>query len=86
MPINSDPEIQQLVCEIIQLLDDKTRYEFDFDLDFLKDKYKQALSDPNVNLLTVDELYLDCNEEYLNNPINDKITELDKVIHEKLEN
>lgn len=86
MSINSDPEIQQLVNEIIQLLDDKTRYEFDFDLDFLKDKYKQALSDPNVNLLTVDELYLDCNEEYLNNPINDKITELDKVIHEKLEN
>lgn len=86
MPINSDPKIQQLVYEIIQLLDDKTRYEFDFDLDFLKDKYKRALNDPDVNLLTINELYLDCNEEYLNNPINDKITELDKVIHEKLEN
>lgn len=86
MPINSDPEIQQLVNEIIQLLDDKTHYEFDFDLDFLKDKYKQALSDPDVNLLTINELYLDHNKEYLNNPINDKITELDKVIHEKLEN
>lgn len=86
MPINNDPEIQQLVYEIIQLLDDKTRYEFNFDLDFLKDKYKQALSDPDVNLLTVDELYLDCNKEYLNNPINDKITELDKVIHKKLKN
>lgn len=86
MPINSDPEIQQLVYEIIQLLDDKTRYEFDFDLDFLKDKYKQALGDPDVNLLTVNELYLDHNKEYLNNPINDKITELDKVIHEKLKN
>lgn len=83
---NSDPEIQQLVYEIIQLLDEKTRYEFDFDLDFLKDKYKQALNDPDVNLLTINELYLDRNEEYLNNPINDKITELDKVIHEKLEN
>lgn len=86
MSINSDPEIQQLVYEIIQLLDDKTRYEFDFDLDFLKDKYRQALNDPDVNLLTINELYLDCNEEYLNNPINDKITELDKVIHEKFEN
>lgn len=86
MPINSDPEIQQLVYEIIQLLDDKTCYEFDFDLDFLKDKYRQALNDPDVNLLTVNELYLDHNKEYLNNPINDKITELDKVIHEKLEN
>ena len=86
MPINSDPEIQQLVNEIIQLLNDKTHYEFDFDLDFLKDKYRQALSDPDVNLLTINELYLDCNEEYLNNPINDKITELDKVIHEKLVN
>lgn len=83
---NSDPEIQQLVNEIIQLLDEKTRYEFDFDLDFLKDKYRQALNDPDVNLLTVDELYLDHNKEYLNNPINDKITELDKVIHEKLKN
>lgn len=83
---NSDPEIQQLVSEIIQLLDDKTRYEFDFDLDFLKDKYRQALNDPDVNLLTVNELYLDHNKEYLNNPINDKITELDKIIHEKLEN
>lgn len=86
MPINSDPEIQQLVYAIIQLLDDKTRYEFDFALDFLKDKYRQALNDPDVNLLTVNELYLDHNKEYLNNPINDKITELDKVIHEKLEN
>lgn len=86
MPINSDPEIQQLVYEIIQLLDEKTRYEFDFDLDFLKDKYSQALSDPDVNLLIINELYLDHNKEYLNNPINDKITELDKVIHEKLEN
>lgn len=86
MPINSDPEIQQLVSEIIQLLDDKTRYEFDFDLDFLKDKYRQAFNDPDVNLLTINELYLDRNEEYLNNPINDKITELDKIIHEKLEN
>lgn len=83
---NSDPEIQQLVNEIIQLLDEKTRYEFDFDLDFLKDKYRQALNDPDVNLLTVNELYLDHNKEYLNNPINDKITELDKVIHEKLKN
>ena len=83
---NSDPEIQQLVNEIIQLLDEKTRYEFDFDLDFLKDKYKQALNDPDVNLLTVKELYLYQNKEYLNNPINDKITELDKVIHEKLVN
>lgn len=86
MPINSDPEIQQLVYEIIQLLDDKTRYKFDFDLDFLKDKYKQALSDPDVNLLTINELYLDHNKEYLNNSINDKITELDKVIHKKLVN
>lgn len=86
MPINSDPEIQQLVNEIIQLLDEKTRYEFNFDLDFLEDKYRQALSDPDVNLLTINELYLDHNEEYLNNPINDKITELDKVIHEKLKN
>lgn len=86
MSINSDPEIQQLVYKIIQLLDDKTRYEFDFDLDFLKDKYKQALNDPDVNLLTVNELYLDHNKEYLNNPINDKITELDKAIHEKLKN
>lgn len=86
MSINSDPEIQQLVNEIIQLLDEKTRYEFDFDLDFLKDKYRQALGDPDVNLLTINELYLDHNKEYLNNLVNDKITELDKVIHEKLRN
>lgn len=43
-------------------------------------------SDPDVNLLTINELYLDHNKEYLNNPINDKITELDKIIHEKLKN